>query len=77
MAVTLVVAWGTGLQDMLGYRRATNKRHAHQLAAELEEELPWSPRISLYEEVDFLATPEGLTEKEQSKALEHVQRRSH
>jgi hypothetical protein len=60
MAVTLVVAWSTDLQEPLEVRRSVNMRHAKQIAAELEKEYPWSPRISFYEEVDFLATEEGM-----------------
>ncbi len=67
MAVTLVVAWDTDLKEPLEVRRSANKRHAQQIAGELEKEYPQSPRISFYEEVDFLATEEGMTEQELAK----------
>lgn len=68
MAVTLVVAWDTHLHEPLGYRHANNKRHAQAMADELAREFPWSPRISFYQEVDFIATEAGMTEAEVRKA---------
>lgn len=72
MAVTLVVAWDTDLKEALGYRRAVNKRHAQAMAEELAHEYPWSPRISYYQEVDFIATEAGMTEAEVKVALERL-----
>ena len=69
MAVSLVIAWGADLKEPLEIRRAANKRQAKQIAEEFEKDYPWSPRISLYEEVDFLATEEGMTDEEKQKAL--------
>jgi hypothetical protein len=60
MAVTLVVAWDADLKEPLEVRRSVNMRHARHIAEEFEKAYPWSPRISFYEEVDFLATEEGM-----------------
>ncbi len=60
MAVTLVIAWDVDLKEPLEIRRSVNMRHAKQIAEELEQEYPQSPRISFYQEVDFLATEEGM-----------------
>src|SRR5712692_8455003 len=67
--VTLVIAWGTDLEEVLGIRRAVNMRHAREVAALLEKEFPWSPRISFYEERDFNATEAGMTKDEIKRAV--------
>lgn len=72
MAVTLVVAWSSDLQEIPGFRRSANMRHAREMATELGEDYPWSPRISFYAEVDFNATEAGMTEEEKRKALERI-----
>lgn len=72
MAVTLVVAWDTDLSEPLEVRRSVNMRHARLVAAELEKEYPWSPRISFYEEINFLATEAGMTPEEVKRAMEKL-----
>ena len=75
MAVTLVVAWGTDLTEVLEVRRSVNKRHAQEIATELEHDYPWTPRISFYQEVDFIATEAGMTEAERKRAAERLAQR--
>jgi hypothetical protein len=64
MSAILVVAWNTELKEPLGVRLALNLRCARSIAAELEQEFPWSPRISFFREVDFWATIEGMSTNE-------------
>ncbi len=75
MAVTLVVAWGTDLNEVLEVRRAANKRHAKAVAEELQHDYPWSPRISLYAEQDFIATEAGMTPDERAIAHKRLEGR--
>lgn len=75
MAVTLVVAWDADLKEPLEARRSVNLRHARQIAEELEKAYPWSPRISFYQEVDFLATEAGMTPAEVERAKEQLAQR--
>ncbi len=75
MAVTLVVAWDTNLTEPLEVRRVANKREAQSVAEELEKFYSWSPRISFYAEVDFIATEAGMTEAEVKRAQAQIERR--
>jgi hypothetical protein len=75
MAVTVVIAWDSDLNTVLEARPATNKRHAKVVAEELAQDYPWSPRISFYVEVDFIATEAGMSEDEVRKAQARLERR--
>ena len=75
MAVTLVVAWDTNLTEPLEVRRVVNKRDGIRAAEELEKFYPWSPRISFYAEVDFVATEAGMVEAEVKRAQAQIERR--
>jgi hypothetical protein len=72
MAVTLIVAWDTDLETPLAVRRVAHMQEAREEATELLKEYGWSPRVSFYQEVDFLATEAGMTEKEKSKAASQL-----
>lgn len=72
MAVTLVVAWDADLKEPLEIARCVNMRQAREVADELRTAYPWSPRISFYEEKDFLATEAGMTPDEVKRAMEKL-----